>query len=58
MACASGGCQFYTAPPNPIAGDDELPDRANEKAKDAVYENRDAQPGASPFRPTGCTGPR
>jgi hypothetical protein len=55
MACASGCCQFYTPPPNPIAPGAELPDRANEKARDAVDKNRNTEPGASPFRPSWCT---
>jgi hypothetical protein len=45
MACASGCCQFYTPPPNPIVGDPGPRPRPTPRAGQA--------PGAGP-RPTWC----
>jgi hypothetical protein len=51
MACASGCCQFYTPPPNPIMT--ETPDNASPRAPDTVGKGRNqaASPGA---RPSWC----
>jgi hypothetical protein len=38
MACASGCCQFYTPPPNPITT--ETPGQANENAPDTVGQGQ------------------
>ncbi|HEU4885171.1 MAG TPA: hypothetical protein VFT45_23115 [Longimicrobium sp.] len=58
MACASGCCQFYTPPPNPIMT--ETPGQANEHAPDTVGRgrNRAAEPGKTPswcLRPSAGT---
>jgi hypothetical protein len=45
MSCASGCCQFYTPPPNPII---VFPDQANARAREAV-----PSPGPE-SRPTWC----
>jgi hypothetical protein len=47
MSCASGCCQFYTPPPNPII-ELELPEQASEKAE----EKAGPKPGTQ--RPTWC----
>ncbi|HEX2209775.1 MAG TPA: hypothetical protein VHG93_18990 [Longimicrobium sp.] len=51
MACASGCCQFYTPPPNPIV---ELPDQANPRARDTVGPGRNQGNARLGVRPTWC----
>jgi hypothetical protein len=47
MACASGCCQFYTPPPNPIITQ-TTPDNASPKAPDTVGPGRNQGLGAKP----------